>query len=294
MAQSERRPADDAAAKTKQSIDHDLQKLVDPMRDRIGEHAEALLYLASRRRDEGRERDRIRVPPWWYLLVLLLVGVVEWMLNYSAFQDNFGVPAVAGGLTILVAAMVAFASHEHGSSVKQWRMRFRQSGDQGVLGNWFFFGLATLGLIVSLALVAWVRYTWVEGLIGRGLDDLAILPKVLQTLGGNLIVWLLGAMVAFSTHDTSPKLQSYERARNKSKKRLVKAKKKLSLAIITQRQRYESEGDEKSEAARNATNDAIKKVESRLADLDPEVQGDVLDIADFSHLKSLRDVEGEQ
>lgn len=281
-----------AAAKTKELIDSDLEPLVDRMRTCIGDHAEALSFLASRRRAERRDdKDRIRVPPWWYPVALVLVGVVEWMLNYSAFLDNFGVPAVAGGLTILVAAMVAFASHEHGASIKQWRMRFRQPGDEGALGAWFLLCFATLGLVVSLALVAWVRYTWVANLIDRGLDDLVILPKVLQTLGGNLIVWLLGAMVAFLVHDTSPKLQSNEIFRKKKKKSLAKAKKKLSKEITKQRKRYESEGDEKSDAARIATNNAIDKVKKKLADLEPEVHREVFDIADFSHHESNRGAE---
>lgn len=292
--QSKRRlEAEDPAAKTKQSIDHELEPLVEKMRGCIGDCEDTLSYLAKRRQIEGREGDRIQVPPWWYPIALLLVGVVEWMLNYSAFLDSFSVPAVAGGLTILVAAMVAFASHEHGTAAKQWKMKFRQSGDQGSLASWLLFGFATFGLVVSLALVAWVRYTWVESLMARGVGDLAILPKVLQTLGGNLIVWLIGAMVAFWAHDASPKLQSNEKARRKLKAALKKAKKKLRKAITKHRMRFELEGEEKSEAAKIATNAAIAKVMERVGDLDHQIHREVFDIVDFSH-QEIRQVGEDQ
>jgi hypothetical protein len=60
--------------------------------------------------------------PVLYVIPLLLVGIAEWYVNFSTFATLF-IPAVAIAGTLIVAAIFAWASHLHGSYLKQLACR---------------------------------------------------------------------------------------------------------------------------------------------------------------------------
>ena len=186
------------------------------------------------RRDRG-PNDPIQVPKrWLYVPAIVLVGIVELMLNYNAFLDNFGVLFIALGAAFLVGFVVAMASHVHGTWAKQKGQREWYAD-----GSWW---LATVGLVLALALVTGVRYTWLDGLIDRGLQDVTVWPKVLQTLLMNLLVWLAGAVLAWFQHDKNKTLAKVEKERRKSLKALKAAKTRFEREITKQEEEHGPHG----------------------------------------------------
>ena len=147
--------------------------------------------------DKGRQSSPTA---WRYVFALLGIGAVEWLINYESFSKQFGIPALATGSTIAVAIMVAFASHVHGEwcrqPIRREQLRDGEQSDQGY--RWLFWGVSTV-FVVVLAFVVTVRYLSWSDLSELGLD-LSVWPKVLTTLASNVIVWAIGATLAFFAH----------------------------------------------------------------------------------------------
>jgi hypothetical protein len=170
-------------------------------------------YLSFRDREGQREP---KVVSWVGKIgTLLLIGAVEWLINFEAFSATFGVPILAAGFTIAVALAVAVASHWHGVFFKQREYYF---GDHLTAPNkfwrlvWLFF--VTLALIGALVFVGWNRYIWAMEIIARTTtgpvivetDPIKIdaIQKVLMSLLGNVIVWIVGTALVYWLHDPNP------------------------------------------------------------------------------------------
>ena len=170
--------------------------------------------------------ERARKTPWWYLVALIFIGSAEWMINYSSFFATFSVPMFAAGLTLLVAVFVAFASHSFGTLIRQpiaqKELNFNSKDFEA--GALFYYLLSGLGLLLALVAVAWNRYVWMSEIVSYGVQE-AVWPKVLITLAGNLIVFLLGCLIARAAHSKgryTPEHKNmdsadrkYQRAKNK-------------------------------------------------------------------------------
>lgn len=152
-----------------------------------------------------------------YLPVLALIGMVEWLINWEAANALFAQPYLAAGIVIVVALAVAAASHEHGTLVKQWSHRCGFAAKPGVRSrNYTALAITTLLFIAAMTLVGYMRYKLAyNDLVGAsafgGSNPFGargsmgeVYTAVSMTLMGNLIVWLLGAMVAYWFHDSDP------------------------------------------------------------------------------------------
>ncbi|WP_156381448.1 hypothetical protein [Aurantimonas sp. Leaf443] len=104
----------------------------------------------------GREA---RLTPWWYLPLLLFVGVFDAMINFESFSAiSYFTPAIALGVTMVVAFAFALSSHCHGTVLRQYESRFgvhRRDADRAAA--WQIFSLGTLALLIALALVWYAR-----------------------------------------------------------------------------------------------------------------------------------------
>ena len=176
-----------------------------------------------------------RKTPWWYLIALIFIGSAEWMINYSSFFATFSVPMFAAGLTLLVAVFVAFASHSFGTLIRQPIAQKELNFNTGAFkaGALFYYLLSGLGLLLALVAVAWNRYVWMSEIVSYGVQE-AVWPKVLITLAGNLIVFLLGCLIARAAHSEgryTPEHKNMESAHRKYKraeKKYQRAKDKLN------------------------------------------------------------------
>ncbi|QFT83426.1 hypothetical protein FIU88_00410 [Halomonas sp. THAF12] len=169
-----------------------------------------------------------------YFPALALIGMVEWLINWEAANALFAQPYLAAGIVIVVAMAVAAASHEHGTLAKQWSHRCGFAADPGTRNrNYTALAFTTLLFIAAMTLVGYMRYKLAfndlmggsafggdnpfgaRGSIGE------VYTAVAMTLMGNLIVWLLGAMVAYWFHDSDPKFAE-------ARVRHIKAEQKLN------------------------------------------------------------------
>ena len=187
-------------------------------------------------------------PPILYGLILVLIGAVEWLINYSSFLEFYSVPAMAAGFTFAVSLAVACASHWHGSRLK---------------GSSYFFGdhveiseknkeilaisFATAALLIAICYVGWVRYSWAIDLVSQlgtsntSIDQDTTLPtidvgqKVVVSLVANLLVWFIGAAFAYAVHDKNPKFTDKLREYNKANKEFLALHKPIENEIYQKR-----------------------------------------------------------
>ena len=168
----------------------------------LADKEEAEKGLQNYQKDTHDKQEKYaRKTPWWYLIALIFIGSAEWMINYSSFFATFSVPMFAAGLTLLVAVFVAFASHSFGTLIRQpvaQQELFFSSGQRRLGARFYYFG-SGLGLLLALVAVAWNRYVWMSEIVSYGVQE-AVWPKVLITLAGNLIVFLLGCLIAWAAH----------------------------------------------------------------------------------------------
>lgn len=152
---------------------------------------------------------------WQYLLVLVGITSIEWLINFDSFFAWTGVPAIAAGFTIGMAVAVALAAHVHGEYLKQRNSRFGPASDTKGRDITYVL-IATTGLIFAVVVAGWARYSLAMHNIGAqgptikiegvGLDQPGPMTDVYFSLGINMIVWLIGLVIAFMSHDENHKL----------------------------------------------------------------------------------------
>ena len=177
---------------------------------------------------EGRNARRT---PWWYGVLILGIGCVEWLINYESFLASFSVPAVAMGFTIAVAAMVAWASHYHGTMLKQpiGFESIKHSHPNYHKGAKYFLLLTSLGLLIAFAWVGWTRYSWINDLGAIGVA-VSVWPKVAMTLASNVIVWLIGVAISYAAHSEG-RYTELQQASEKAERICEATKKKLDRFV---------------------------------------------------------------
>jgi len=164
----------------------------------------------------------------WYPLALILVGVTEWLINFATFEAKFP-PALAAGLTIIVALTVAMAGHVVGA---YWKQPARRAEAESKIG----LGMtphrqalvATLAMLVAaLVLVVWNRHAYMSEQLSILADsNLSVWPTVIYTFLGNVIVFTLGCLISYKMHSKA-KLSKGHIHLNKLKRDYNKAVKKL-------------------------------------------------------------------
>ena len=189
-------------------------------------------------------RDAKEYRPFVYWPVLLLIGCIEWFINYPFFENNY-VPIVAIGFTALVAIVVAFASHYHGILARQRLELFHQGVKKATkidqrLWQLFMF----LALAAALSWVGWERYSYLEQIygdvaLGAGPDNAGGIPveqidagaKVAQTLIGNLLVWVVGIIWSYLNHDHIPNFSESLHRKKQKQSALEKAAERYTAEL---------------------------------------------------------------
>lgn len=152
---------------------------------------------------------------WIYIPALALIGLVEWLINWEAANALFAQPYLAFGIVVLIALAVAAASHEHGTLAKQWTFRCGYAADRDTkMKNYVALGFTTVLFTAAMILVGYMRYKLayadiigdlpMGGPFGSRGSIGEVYTAVSITLMGNLIVWILGAMIAYWVHDNDP------------------------------------------------------------------------------------------
>ena len=284
----------EAASKSRDMVENDLSKVKMAMLNCCNGHAAAVSKLSEQRMAERRGKGEITVPPWWYVPALAALGVGELFINYEGFREYLGVPLFAFMSALGVGVAIAMGSHIHGTYVKQWTVLFRQRDGNLPPGAYpAIFTVICLLVFFSFLAVGWTRYSWVESLIARGLEGMSVWSTMLQGLIPNIIIWLIGIVIAFANHDRSQRLQRLEAERKRAFRRHERAKTKLVKKIVAIRKRYESNSNDERKAAYETTNDIIHQVVAKSEQLDPDIHDEVSKVADIKNLLKRMDTRGE-
>lgn len=183
--------------------------------------------------EESRAWGRYR-----YLFALFLIAVPELFLNFQSSMRTIGLaglnsPALAAGLTVLLALAIAFSSHVIGVCIHQWGDRF--GGDVGrkeKLHSLRFFSLGWTLFIIAITIVTYGRYLLFADdleraiLMGRTTGAGALL-QVGYTVGGNVLVWLIGIVISMFAHDKVDGLGETKRAYDLAHKRYAASRRDL-------------------------------------------------------------------
>jgi hypothetical protein len=194
---------------------------------------------------DGEKQRQPKVVGWMTtLLTLAVIGSVEWLINFEAFNATFGIEALAAGFTIAVALAVGVSSHWHGVMFKQWDHYFGDDVDPSAK-RWYFAWLlfVTVALIAALIFVGWNRYIWAMEIIaktsagpGRIIVDtdsiqVNVIQKVAMSLIGNVIVWIVGTAFVYGLRDRNPDFADSFARRQKYRKTYMNYKKKIDNQI---------------------------------------------------------------
>jgi hypothetical protein len=180
-------------------------------------------------RAEG-QREAKDFPLYLYIILLMLVGAAEWMVNYETFLNFTEVPLMAAGATILVALAVAYAAHFHGTNFKGHQYFFGDHIETAKKNN-HIRGLIIVSIILILAFigVGGARYELVAqqasqlgggegGLLGGDVVTINIGQVVSISMVINVFVWFIGAAIAYTVHDENPAFTDKFREFKKAKR----------------------------------------------------------------------------
>ncbi len=198
------------------------------------------------------------VPGWWYWLLLGFVGIFEAMINFESFSAlNFMTPAIALGSTVVIAIVLALASHLHGTLIKQWSYYFgehREDIDRFAAHRMWVLGSIALGAVLGSVWYARAAY------LAESITEAAIIggtePSWLSTVGGslllNLAVYIAGVIIAYLSHDRDPSFTDAFLTRAKFQRQYRAAQEKIERANNRQFRRIDAEAEERLKAARAA------------------------------------------
>ncbi|NJB68331.1 NADH:ubiquinone oxidoreductase subunit 3 (subunit A) [Desulfobaculum xiamenense] len=184
----------------------------------------------SLRQAEGNRQPTVR-SLWMYGILLLVVASGEIMINYRFLVDFMNIPAFAFAASAAVGGVVAWASHEHGKTLKQYNYYFgsHRTGEQKRTLGWQFI-VASVFLVIAFVSIYFVRYIAVANMmavrlaatgtniLGGQATGLGMAPyaSALTSLGFNAAVWGISVWVATLFHDKNPEYEDAARYKIKA------------------------------------------------------------------------------
>jgi hypothetical protein len=232
---------------------------------------------------------------WQYVLTLAGITSVEWLINYDAFFSWTGIPAIAAGFTIAMAFAVGVAAHVHGEYLKQRGSRFApHSTNKG--RDIALLALASVLLLLAIFVAGWARYSLaIHSITAQGptiaTDQVPQqqnpLTDVYVSLGINLIVWLIGLVVSFVSHDEDHELMNASLERWRTTRRFNRLHKPWEKRIHEVKAKATRELQQLGAAtaldmaSTKAHRDMLDQVEKREEAIYRSIVGDLQPIANF-------------
>jgi hypothetical protein len=175
------------------------------------------------------------ISPVLYVIPLILVGVAEWYVNFATIAAIF-IPVFAIAGTLLVATAVAWASHMHGSYLKQLAEIIHPSMDyRNVLGRKIALIISTLLLIAALSTVVWLRYVVISDQLGldpnappgtfREQSSTIVWSRLAPTIAINILIWGLGVLYAWAVSEKVPGLRESYRELQRAERKIGRERK---------------------------------------------------------------------
>lgn len=209
------------------------------------------------------------ISPVLYVVPLILVGVAEWYVNFATFAEIF-IPVFAIAGTLLVAAAVAWASHMHGTYLKQLAEIIHPSMEyRNVLGRKIALAISTILLIAALLTVAWLRYVVISDQLGISSNatpgtfgepsSSMIWSRLGPTIILNILIWGLGTLYSWALNEKVPDLRESYRNLERAERKLKRARKpfekeEMRIKAVFKRRR------EQNQVAINEYNHSLSEV----------------------------------
>ena len=237
-----------------------------------------------------------------YLVLILMIGAAEWLINYDTFFLFTGIPAIAAGATLILGFLLAFAAHGWGMLLKQWNYRFGQHRSlNDRFANWRLFGLSLFSLLVVLVAAGGSRYSAAlhqmsghvhENILGPDASiEVSPIRDVLISLLANLGAWLLGVFIAYISHDADNEFMDATRQHRAASHAFHRARKSYEGQIKTVMAHYAVELEKKVTAAKTREgtvefeHNLLKQIMAHEASLVKAVQSALL-----SNVETYRDL----
>jgi hypothetical protein len=170
---------------------------------------------------------------------LIFVGIAEWYVNFETIAAIF-IPVFAIAGTLLVAASFAWASHMHGSYLKQLAEIIHPSMEyRNVLGRKIALVISTILVIAALLTVVWLRYVVIADQLGLSPNmtpgtfgepsSSMIWSRLGPTIVLNLLIWGLGMLYAWAASEKVPGLRESYRELQRAERKLRRLRKPFEL-----------------------------------------------------------------
>lgn len=201
------------------------------------------------RAEEGRDA---KVPNKWieFGILIPLVMIPEAMLNFESFRRApiIQSDAMALGATILVGFGIAAAAYCMGLFVRQFNYYAQPDSRERQRSGWPLYTWGTLALLVSLGSVAVARYYYLLPAINDAIVLGTPIPSIPVSIGsllfGNIICFIVGAIVTFFLNDPNPEYADAAENMQKVQRkvdRLMKARVQSQLDQIDHRAKLDRE-----------------------------------------------------
>ncbi|MDP3800611.1 hypothetical protein [Brevundimonas sp.] len=206
----------------------DHQQKIDERETRRAEFEEARAMRGN--------RDPV-LTRFWYYLGLVAVVVLEAGVNVESLMQ---LPWITSGLfattaAILVGLSVGGASHLHGTVLKQWHYWFNSHESTRVWKASRKIAIGTVLLGAGLALIAWARFYYIQPQIEiaiiRGTTPPNLITSIMFMTVTNVIVYGVGAMLAYFCHDEDPDYPPKKVELDKAEKALDGLRRSINLKL---------------------------------------------------------------
>lgn len=176
----------------------------------------------NRIRAEEGGRDAKTPNKWFEFGILIpLVMIPEAMLNFESFRRApiIQSDAMALGATILVGFGIAAAAYCVGLFIRQFNYYNQPDSSERQRSGWPLYTWGSVALTVSLGSVAVARYYYLLPKIQEAIVLGGPIPNIPVSIGsllfGNLICFLVGAILTFFLNDPNPEYADVAENRNK-------------------------------------------------------------------------------
>jgi hypothetical protein len=218
------------------------------------EYAKAKEDYDELRARHGREA---RPTPLWYLPAIGSIGIFEAMINFESFTAiKMFTPAIALGVTLIVAVAIAYASHLHGTVIRQLESRFgahRKDGDRS--SSVWMLSIGFLILAAVLLLVYYARNSlFAEQLLENsviGGDAPSAFFMIGGSMIGNILVWLVGVAIAFFAHDEDHNYPDALKHKIKAEKKMYALHERINQPLKREFEKIDATCEKEISQARN-------------------------------------------
>jgi len=204
-------------------------------------------------RYRAEENRDAKVPNKWieFGILIPVVMIPEAMLNFESFRRApiIQSDAMALGATILVGFGIAAAAYCIGLFIRQYNYFSQPDSDERQRSGWPLYTWGSSALFVSLGSVAVARYYYLLPRIQEAIVLGGPVPNIPVSIGsllfGNLICFLVGAIITFFLNDPNPAYADTAENLNKAQAKVDRLKKRRivsQLDQIDQRAKLEREG----------------------------------------------------